>query len=53
MGALVVNKFNEDVTHLVHVGTRQSETSGESKRAKEHGAALVHPAWIQEVSPTS
>ncbi|GAA5863669.1 hypothetical protein JCM8547_003687 [Rhodosporidiobolus lusitaniae] len=45
--------FSQAVTHLVHAGTKSSESFKEFKEAKKEGMAIVHPRWVEECGRTS
>ncbi|EGG04720.1 uncharacterized protein MELLADRAFT_78268 [Melampsora larici-populina 98AG31] len=48
LGARVVERFDETVTHLIHIGERSNEASKEFKVAKAKGMFIVHPCWLTE-----
>ncbi|KAH9812825.1 hypothetical protein DFH28DRAFT_394691 [Melampsora americana] len=48
LGARVVDKFDDAITHLIHIGERTNEVSKEFKVAKAKGMYIVHPCWLTE-----
>ncbi|KAG0142694.1 hypothetical protein CROQUDRAFT_717565 [Cronartium quercuum f. sp. fusiforme G11] len=48
LGARVADKFDDTVTHLVHIGERSNDTTKEFRSAKSKGLHIVHPCWLTE-----
>lgn len=48
LGARILDRFDETVTHLIHLGERSNEASKEFKVAKAKGVFIVHPCWLTE-----
>lgn len=52
LGAVVAKSYSSAVTHLVHAGTKTTETFKEFK-TRPSQLAIVHPRWIEEVRSPS
>ncbi|PLW08538.1 hypothetical protein PCANC_22618 [Puccinia coronata f. sp. avenae] len=48
LGATVVNKLNESVTHVVHAADRPHDPLKELKWARSRNLHIVHPHWLLE-----
>lgn len=51
LGASHAKSFSASVTHLLHAGTKQNETFGDFKKARAAKLPIVHPEWLEKVSP--
>ncbi|CAH7687056.1 expressed protein [Phakopsora pachyrhizi] len=53
LGAKVVERLTDSVTHLVHVSERVNDLSREVKIARTKKIRIVHPKWLTECSRRS
>ncbi|MBW0478874.1 hypothetical protein O181_018589 [Austropuccinia psidii MF-1] len=53
LGARVVDKLTESVTHIVHVSDRSSDSLREFKLARAKNVLIVHPHWLTECQKNS
>lgn len=49
LGGFVARQYSASVTHFVHSGLKASESFKDFRAAKNDGAYIVHPRWIEEV----
>ncbi|GAA5892781.1 hypothetical protein JCM6882_000578 [Rhodosporidiobolus microsporus] len=53
LGGVVTRQYSESVTHLIHFGSKATESFKDFRLAKNDGAFIVHPRWIEECGRTS
>ncbi|BGP20145.1 hypothetical protein JCM10213_000770 [Rhodosporidiobolus nylandii] len=53
LGGVAARQYSASVTHLVHCGPKASESFKDFKLAKNDGAHIVHPRWVEECGRTS